>query len=462
MPSFRQFLDGLRTSAPEPIRWIPGAVFFCHLEELAPGLPADEVASLAELTVEELSPFPIEQLAWGYLHNAEKSRLFLFAAFRESLRQEGESPDAWVRDTFVFPDFLPALVRDTTGPAQARFFLTDSSLTAALHRAGEVYPDTVLSEPLEVPQIPDEGEDDPAETVEITPDAPSPQAIEAAQARLFGQFDRRTYPPSGDILTLAKVELRKKEAGVALHISRHDDIKSSIGDTAEPASDAEIVTLPDETALWQADIRQSDFKRRERAQRKLAGKLWVATQVAAALALLLLVLEGALGVFGIFATEQTVAQAEMQTEVDVLLQRKDNLALMQQFSGREFEPFQFLRVLQRPMPNDFYFRNAFVTRPDKARIQARFNEGSGSIALVNQYIERLEATGLLEKVQFDSKVSGPQVFLDLTAEFKSAEEFPDQLSFQAPQPNTNAGDNASENATTALLERLRRETAPVN
>ncbi len=463
MPSIRQFLDGLRTSAPEPIRWIQGGVFFCHLEELAPGLPEDEVASLAELTLEELSPFPVEQLAWGYLHDAERSRLFIYAAFRDTLRLRGESADGWVRDPYVLPDFLPLLLREEMGAAQARFFLSGETLSAALFRADEPYPGAVLCEPVGLSDAAAEVEGDLAdpdadeeaaastEVAEVTQ-----EMLEAAQARLFSQFDRRVYPPVPAITVLNGIDLDTKEGGVVFKLGQfgRTDGKSPIGDD-------ETFSLKSDNALWQADVRDADFKRRERSQRKLAGKLWVATQVAAALALLLIVLEGSLLVFGHFATQREVAQAEMQEEVDVLLTRKDNLSLMKQFSGRVFEPFQLLRVLHKPMPSDFYFQNAFITRPDRARIQARFAQGSGSILLVNEYVEQLEATGLFNEIEESSTVRGPDVFLDLEAVFKAPEEFPEQLSYQAPQPSTQEQPGRG-NATTALLQSLQGGNAPVN
>ncbi|MGF1448092.1 MAG: hypothetical protein ACFB20_01595 [Opitutales bacterium] len=464
MPKIRQFLDGLRTSAPEPIRWIQGGVFFCHLEELAPGLPEDEVASLAELTLEELSPFPIEQLAWGYLHDAEQSRLFLYAAFHDTLRLQGESVDGWVRDTYVLPDFLPLLLRTETAPAQARFFLSGQTLSAALFRAGEPYPDAVLCEPLTLPadeaEAPLATEDDTSE--ELPPAAiddageVSPEAIDAAQARLFSQFDRRVYPPLREVSVLVRSHLDRKEGGAAFERGTYRQSNAEA-----PAEDTETISLKGDNAVWQADVRKGDFKRRERSQRKLAGKLWIATQVAAALVLLLIVLEGGLLVFGHFAGERQAAQADMQDEVDVLLTRKDNLSLMQQFSGRVFEPFQLLRVLHQPMPSDFYFQNAVIARPDRARIQARFAQGSGSIALVNRYVEELESTGLFNRIEESSTVRGPDVFLDLEAEFKAPEDFPEQLSYQPPQPNTEPEPGRG-NATAALLQSLQGGNAPAN
>jgi hypothetical protein len=47
---------------------------------------------MAELALEELSPFPLESLAWGFVRAPGEERLFLYAAYRERLRQSGATP----------------------------------------------------------------------------------------------------------------------------------------------------------------------------------------------------------------------------------------------------------------------------------------------------------------------------------------------------------------------------------
>ena len=51
------------------------------------GLKPKELEEIAELSVEEISPFNLEQLNWGYYFNEVSNRVFIYAAFDQKLRK---------------------------------------------------------------------------------------------------------------------------------------------------------------------------------------------------------------------------------------------------------------------------------------------------------------------------------------------------------------------------------------
>ena len=51
---------------PPGILKVPGHFFFCEYVEVPAELEADDLDDFAEMSLGGLSPFPPEQLAWGF------------------------------------------------------------------------------------------------------------------------------------------------------------------------------------------------------------------------------------------------------------------------------------------------------------------------------------------------------------------------------------------------------------
>ena len=94
------------TAAPT-VQFVPGDFFFMRRFDLPAGMEPGEVAGFVELQLEELSPFPLDQLHHGFLRAADGSAVFAYAAYRRRL-PAGQA-DSWNAALFVLPDFAPAL-----------------------------------------------------------------------------------------------------------------------------------------------------------------------------------------------------------------------------------------------------------------------------------------------------------------------------------------------------------------
>ena len=87
----------------ESVLLLPGHLFFVESVELPPALETDEVADFAELSIEGIAPFPIEQLNWGFLYSEGASSILIYATHRDRLKQIGvQDIDQYV---WVLPDF---------------------------------------------------------------------------------------------------------------------------------------------------------------------------------------------------------------------------------------------------------------------------------------------------------------------------------------------------------------------
>lgn len=107
-------------SQHESTLYLPKDLFFIETIELPAELADEELDDFAELNLEAIAPFPIEQLNWGYWREADAGRICLYAAHRDRLKQQGY--DALEGYTWVFPDFIDSqALTAASGNEQARW-----------------------------------------------------------------------------------------------------------------------------------------------------------------------------------------------------------------------------------------------------------------------------------------------------------------------------------------------------
>ncbi|TVP79204.1 MAG: hypothetical protein EA353_06800, partial [Puniceicoccaceae bacterium] len=82
---------------------LPSALFFIERIEVPAALDASELDDFAELSMEGLAPFPLEQLNWGFLVDSERTVLLLYATPKDRLKRTGY--DKLEAYTWVLPDF---------------------------------------------------------------------------------------------------------------------------------------------------------------------------------------------------------------------------------------------------------------------------------------------------------------------------------------------------------------------
>ena len=66
-----QFIEAKLGSklANRKVLLVPGEIFYCHSSTLPPEITDSEIDQFVELSLEGLSPFPLDQLSWGYLRD---------------------------------------------------------------------------------------------------------------------------------------------------------------------------------------------------------------------------------------------------------------------------------------------------------------------------------------------------------------------------------------------------------
>ena len=88
---------------------IPGEHFFCDTIQLPSSLKPEKYQDFAEFVLNggDFSPYPADQLAWGFQANEATEQIFIFATPLPKLRQMGWQNLEYFRR--VFPSFISLL-----------------------------------------------------------------------------------------------------------------------------------------------------------------------------------------------------------------------------------------------------------------------------------------------------------------------------------------------------------------
>lgn len=89
--------------ATEPLVFVPGKRFFVVRKSLPEGIKRKDIDGFVEMVLEEESPFPIEQMMFGYVVETTLASVLIYALYAEGL----DMPEA----KYLYPSFFPALFR---------------------------------------------------------------------------------------------------------------------------------------------------------------------------------------------------------------------------------------------------------------------------------------------------------------------------------------------------------------
>ena len=285
-------------TAPEPesvplpdVLVLPAEYFFIEKVEVPTALAPAELADFAELSMEAVSPFPLDQLRWGFLIAPDSQHLLIYAALKERLKLEGHTElESY---TWVLPDFTTLqgarFTRDTEVVLEGEHYTTSFLLPS-----GEASPENIRSLPA--------GSDTPHST---------------------GQSIH---------LKLLTVELSEQ----SIPTFKFETIGES------PADGLWSPLEPDEASLWNADIRPSSFKTVERSARRTTSLVTRIMGYAAIFAIVLVVFEGLLFLGDFWLGTRTAKIDEQATPVRRIEDKQSLLNKLDQVAQNELRPIAML------------------------------------------------------------------------------------------------------------------------
>lgn len=350
-----------RPTAPDFVA-LPGHAFFTRAVDVPPGLDKDGLDSFAELSLEEISPFPLEQLAWGWTVDDEHRRIFLFAACKSRLN--GLLPSGWTNAIHVFPAFLPLLFHRAE-TREALLFRHDGSMTALAYEPGVAFPVKMIHQ-------------------NVAANSDGPAADDSAANALREPMEQAGFLCRPQLYTSIEVKLSG---------SGRVRFNTAAMDSAGAPALTETLVLSG-PALWRADLRDRDFIHREQKDRLLQNRLFGGLLACFAVAglLLLLSLVYLFWGWGLQMRHSKISRLEPQVlsvqNSDMLLQR------LRQFSGEPFMPFHALGILNEFRPRSIYFRSCSLNNENQITIQGV----ASNVDEVNQYSERLRRSGSFSSV----------------------------------------------------------------
>jgi len=346
--------------ASEQVICLPGHLFFVESVELPPALEESEISDFAELTVESLAPFPIEQLNWGFLHQLDASSILVYAAHRDRLKsQKIEKLEDY---TWAVPDF--ATLAGAHFPENTEVTLIADRNTTLLHfDAGSEIPSFVASAPNK--------NQSPSATI---------KALRSESA--------------------TSAAYRRKLCVQLIASSLNDRDLPTFEFSEEGTNGGEAYghwqTLsPSETALWNADVRTLDFKNTERSARRTSRLLTKVTAWVAIFAVLLLGLELLMFAANAWLTTQTDQISAQAPTVAKIQDRQALMSKLDQVALNELRPIAILEALNTSRPAGIYFTSTETGGENRIKIEGI----ASTINDLNNYTAILGKSGVFALVE---------------------------------------------------------------
>lgn len=341
---------------------IPGRLFFVETIEIPDELEASEIADFAELSLESIAPFPIEQLYWGYLYRKDRSTLLIYAARRERIKNEGFADlndYAW-----VIPDFATL--------SGARFY--DDTLVAL--EGDQSISLLYFEDHAEIPK---------SVWVDTASGPITSRTIQSIKS------DIDNLPKTAPTLHLCPATINQGENGILSF--EHTAFE---GDDGGRSYDGEWQTLtPTESELWQMDVRDSNFKARERSTRRTSAIIFKITGWAALFALLLILAEGVLFASQSWLNTRLEKIKKQQVAVSKVEEKQTLVNKLEQVAQNEMRPIEMLEAA-----NNIRLKLNLGIEYDEVIIEGDNNitiEGkASSVNAINRYTEGLKNSGRFE------------------------------------------------------------------
>jgi len=278
----------------------------------------------ASVTLEGLSPLPLEQLAWGYLLNEKSRHLLIFGAFNERLNAEQIAPE----ESFfhVLPSFFAAA--PVGGEAQWVFIWEAGHVTGLHYGAGESIPSRVEIERLK--------EDTLAEAF-------------AGRENLLKRLGAHAQAEAAPGLLAQPEGVRGKRDRLDFSFAHYDSAEAA--PTRGPGRAPENLNT-----RWSADLRGSLFCAAEQRRRHATASAALILKVAAVAAIVCIITQIGV-VYGQFWIKKTQAKIASQApDADLVTQRIKLLTQIHQFVDNGLHPFEMLGLINpmRPAKSIYY------------------------------------------------------------------------------------------------------------
>lgn len=339
----------------EQVLHLPGYLFFIESVDLPEGLESNEIADFAELTVESIAPFPLEQLNWGFLHNEDSTSILVYAAHQNRLKKHGvENIDDYA---WVLPDFA-SLYGAHFPEATEVTLVSEQAVTLVQFKSGAEIPFAAASHPAS--------------------NGDQHQIVQSLRDELEESAE---YP--------RKLALQLTEASIDEQGLPHFHF-TEVGTDNGPDYGHWNELSSSEKNLWQADVRSGEFKESERSARRTSTLLTKIMAWALLFAILLIGLEVVL-LAGNAWRGTRIEKVESQKPAVARIEDKQALMnKLEQVAQNELRPIAILVALNKSRPAGIYFTSTETEGENQITVDGIAN----TINELNRYTELLSKSGV--------------------------------------------------------------------
>ncbi|WP_269523862.1 hypothetical protein [Coraliomargarita parva] len=362
----------------EQVLLVPGVLFYTEHVDVPEAVAASEIGTFAELALESLSPFPVDQLYWGFLYQSGSTNLLLYAAHKDRLKREGF--DHLEDYAWVLPDFATVSFTQLAENAEILYIGTHS--VSLVHR---------------------------------TMANPVPTSLQTAPMPEDGDLNRvfeslRQQAPELPLYSTS-LQVRLSEVVVeenCLPVFAHEVADSTITREADFAPWTRVEAV--ESALWPADIRPAAFKQRERNARRLNSFFVRATYWSIWIAVLFVLMELALFGGGKWLESKRSLIDSQLTAVARVEDQQSLMLKLDQVAQNELRPIAMLEMANQirvDLNARIEYNSVAIEGENRITIEGK----AGSVNEFYKYTEQLKRSGNFDLIDStDSTTRGDTTF----------------------------------------------------
>ncbi|MGC9449890.1 MAG: hypothetical protein ACP5I4_00465 [Oceanipulchritudo sp.] len=387
-----RFIAGLQEKIPEQkVGLTPADAFFTRKVDLPAGLSPSDRTAFIQLSLEGSAPFPIEQLAWGFLSFDGADHAFVYATPKSRLKRLGmDRPESYHQ---LFPGFI-SLFGDPPDKPAVRFLSQNGVLSAISLPAGNPVPDAVHSR-----KIPGEVLTDDTQL--------------EARDKLAASLDTEGYECEDGVWLGEEVQILPDGRLRFLH--RHLSASASRG--------LKSTILPlGEQALWDADLRDQGYAGREQATRQRSTLIWKSLRIAGWTALLLVIFQLSTFILG----GVNVWQESKIREIEPLATRVENkLTLadrLTQSTEEDLNPFLLMEAINPVRPDSIFYNKVRSRAFNELEIEGQSSEG---VTPVNAFADSIKQMPFVSSVENNSQTRNNQTSFEFLITFSEQPPAPE-------------------------------------
>jgi hypothetical protein len=416
---FQHWSEQLTAKIPEKrVILVPAHALVCQRLEKPAEIGGEDLGNYVQLALEGISPFPVEQLLYGYLTYPDSKQILVYATPRNRLGSLGL--EEWEDSFHILPDFLPLLSLQENGD-EILAIASDKGMSMVRMESNSQVPERVIGRPFG-----------------NTP--PTSEFLTGLHEKLRSSLSGNSSESSTPVIW--KIE--------SIDILPDSRIRFFLRSSSEDGIREREAFLPSsENAPWALDLRDSVFAKREEANRRRGVFLWRGLLGCGILALLLLFLQ--LGQFGmnLFSTWQEKQILGMEGRVNRVQNKLTLAERLTQSTEADVKPYLVLDAINPFRPDTVYYTRVRARSFNEIEIEG---ESTAGINPVNAFADALQKLPYIASVENSPSTRANKTSFEMRLVFSDMPPESPKTTIGEPETEDNPEDNPEDTSSGESIE----------